>query len=674
MAGRVTHFINPADLAKVATLEDLLVFLRDHLDWPYDATLDDITFDETPESLELDESTPLPHTIRQLRLPANAQCPWGIFLFEFDRSSVPRSTIRRSLRALIRKKRASGNGAERARWNREDLLFICSHGSAADPAISFVHVARPRQEDAPPRLASFGWNRTSHNRTVADFSLPRLRWLEDTATPPDWRESLAQAFDKEALTKSFYTTLHDLYSGTLVPDLKRTLKDEERAKQAALLLINRLLFLYFIQRKGWFPKVAQASSLWPPSAIASRATQAGSLCYLTAKFLPHRDKPTHHSFYTDFLWPLFQALSLPRETPGRIDDVPFLNGGLFEPNASLQDADLKIANSSFIALFDQLLEPFNFTVTEDTPLDIDVAVDPEMLGKVFERLITNRHESGAYYTPRAIVSFMCREALKTHLKGSTGFQPVAFPFEETDQTQTNTGRVPLLPFRTRRNLPHWFREGATYFITFRLGDSVPAGVLRQWRAEQEEWLRVNPEPHTPAQLDEKEHLFSETREAFLNAGHGSCALKRDDVADIVEAALKHFDGDRYDLGDWVIMPNHIHLLVTPRDGNALSAILHSWKSFTANKINKLLGSTGTFWQDESYDHIVRSEAQLAHYQRYIGDNPAKAGVKGRTGFQPVAFPPDNRDHSNTGFQSAASPHDDGSNDSKNNTGRMPVLP
>jgi type I restriction-modification system DNA methylase subunit len=95
--------------------------------------------------------------------------------------------------------------------------------------------------------------------------------------------------------------------------------------------------------------------------------------------------------------------------------VPFLNGGLFDLEDDYDVREkVKIPNSAFAAVFD-LLDRYNFTVTESTPLDIEVAVDPEMLGKVFEELVTGRHETGSYYTPRTIVAFMCREALKHYL-------------------------------------------------------------------------------------------------------------------------------------------------------------------------------------------------------------------------------------------------------------------
>jgi REP element-mobilizing transposase RayT len=98
-------------------------------------------------------------------------------------------------------------------------------------------------------------------------------------------------------------------------------------------------------------------------------------------------------------------------------------------------------------------------------------------------------------------------------------------------------------------------------------------------------------------------------------------LAREETRLLVETALRHFDGVRYRLGEHVIMPNHVHALVMPLAPWTLSEILHTWKSYTAKQINRELGQTGPFWQKESFDHIVRSEAALTHFTRYIRDNP-----------------------------------------------------
>jgi len=179
---------------------------------------------------------------------------------------------------------------------------------------------------------------------------------------------------------------------------------------------------------------------------------------------------------------------------------------------------------------------------------------------------------------------------------------------------------------TQRNLPHWQQEGVTYFVTFRLADSLPYERLEALQQEREDWLKQHKEPKSDSARAEYHQLFSRRVQDWLDAGEGSCCLRDPAIAQIVTDALKHFEGDRYSLGKWVVMPNHVHVLVTPMNGCKLPEILHSWKSFSSNKINKYLNRKGQLWQHESYDHIVRSPEQLARIQQYITDNPKKAGI------------------------------------------------
>jgi adenine-specific DNA methylase/REP element-mobilizing transposase RayT len=181
--------------------------------------------------------------------------------------------------------------------------------------------------------------------------------------------------------------------------------------------------------------------------------------------------------------------------------------------------------------------------------------------------------------------------------------------------------------RHARHLPHWRQEGVTYFVTFRLADSMPQEKLSAWHSERETWLSENPEPHTTEQRRAYHERFTDKFHQWLDAGDGSCALQKPEVGRLVETALKHFDGQRYRLGDYVVMPNHVHVLLTPLGAHTLSDILHSWKSYTATQINRLLNKAGKFWQDESFDHIVRKPEHLQRYKEYIRANPAKAGLK-----------------------------------------------
>src|SRR6266513_3017586 len=180
---------------------------------------------------------------------------------------------------------------------------------------------------------------------------------------------------------------------------------------------------------------------------------------------------------------------------------------------------------------------------------------------------------------------------------------------------------------SRRHLPHWQQSGKTYFVTFRLSDSIPATKLSELEEERKVWLKANPQPWTDAQGRVYYERFSAKLDEWLDAGSGSCVLRDDRAAKIVADALQHFDGQRYDLGAWVVMPNHVHVIVTPREGHELGEVLHSWKSFTAHKINSLLDRSGALWQHESYDHIILNEQALFKVQEYIERNPEKARIK-----------------------------------------------
>lgn len=172
------------------------------------------------------------------------------------------------------------------------------------------------------------------------------------------------------------------------------------------------------------------------------------------------------------------------------------------------------------------------------------------------------------------------------------------------------------------NLPHWRQEGRTYFVTFRTADSLPQTLLQAWQKERQEWLRRNPEPHGFEQKQEYWKLFPERMQKWLDEGFGECLLAQPELRQIVENALMHFDGERYRLHSWVVMPNHVHLVVTPFGKHELSDILHSWKSFTAKRINARIGRSGPFWQKESFDHIVRSPEALVRIDAYIYSNPS----------------------------------------------------
>jgi len=114
---------------------------------------------------------------------------------------------------------------------------------------------------------------------------------------------------------------------------------------------------------------------------------------------------------------------------------------------------------------------------------------------------------------------------------------------------------------------------------------------------------------------------------WLDAGMGACHMRRSDVRSQIELCILQFDGKRYDIDAFVLMPNHVHVVIKPALGYDLSTLLQGIKGVSASRCNKLLGHKSTFWMDESYDHIVRDVKELAVFRNYIAGNPAKAGLK-----------------------------------------------
>ena len=167
----------------------------------------------------------------------------------------------------------------------------------------------------------------------------------------------------------------------------------------------------------------------------------------------------------------------------------------------------------------------------------------------------------------------------------------------------------------RSHLPHFEAGEVPQHICIRLADSLPQAVLARWRSE----LANLPVARHAAEMRER-------TEAALDQGHGACWLRHPQVASVVQETLLRFDNARYLLHAWVIMPNHVHALMTVLGGSYLSTILHSWKSYTAKVANRSLGRKGTFWQADYFDRVMRDEVHYAATVDYIHWNPVKAGL------------------------------------------------
>ncbi|MFO0866871.1 MAG: transposase [Gemmataceae bacterium] len=190
-----------------------------------------------------------------------------------------------------------------------------------------------------------------------------------------------------------------------------------------------------------------------------------------------------------------------------------------------------------------------------------------------------------------------------------------------------------------RKLPLWSQAGAMCFLTWRAIDSIPANVLSRWHAERDEWLRSHAiDSSSPFWRRDFEQLPQPVRAEFsrkfstawhdhLDTGHGACVLRRPEIAKIVRDSLLYGDGKLYDLDAFVVMPNHVHILAAFVDEQGMLDQCKSWKYFTSVKINRILGQTCRFWQQDGFDHLVRSMEHLEAFRRYIRANPDKAMLR-----------------------------------------------
>ncbi len=188
-------------------------------------------------------------------------------------------------------------------------------------------------------------------------------------------------------------------------------------------------------------------------------------------------------------------------------------------------------------------------------------------------------------------------------------------------------------FHSRGVLPHLKREGGTYFVTFRQAGTLPKEVLVRFKQERDAILAQAEAAKRPLTWHEQEELFhwySHRVDKHLDAGHGTCYLRDPALADLVAGAIRFFEGQRYELRAWLVMPNHAHIVVWPMPGHVLSDVLHSWKSFTSHEINnRLPKKVSPFWQNESYEHLIRNDEDLHRCCHYTLMNPVNAALRAR---------------------------------------------
>jgi 1-hydroxy-2-methyl-2-(E)-butenyl 4-diphosphate synthase len=271
-----------------------------------------------------------------------------------------------------------------------------------------------------------------------------------------------------------------------------------------------------------------------------------------------------------------------------------------------EDGRIKSAIGIGSLLADGIGDTIRVSLTEDSVHEIPVA-----------RALVEPYNRGWVVSPQAVEG-ASRPSLQ---QDAESIHPDWDQLEERDSTF----------------LPHWRIPGATYAVTFRLADSLPESALADYHRRKdiltERLQELSSQRGSRSSLQALVALRSEIagfQETFLDAAlnqcHGDCHLKNPEIAGLVEGVLRHFDGDRYTLFAWSVMPNHVHVVLRPKGKHKLEDIVQTWKSFSAKKANELLDRSGAFWQAEYYDHLVRDADDFRHQMRYVLENPSKGYV------------------------------------------------
>jgi len=300
------------------------------------------------------------------------------------------------------------------------------------------HIVSPRFDPETPHkflIRRYVVGPYERLRTAAERL--RLTYAIDEDSTARIKEKHDDAFNVEAVTKEFFETYKEVLNAVKNDLAKQRKADEQTAHAFTQQLLNRLMFLYFVQKKGWLNK--------DPRFIKNLWIRYEQFHSVNDNFYEAWIEPLF--FYAFNKKPLASSYDLPKELAEIYGKMPFLNGGLFTRN-ELDDIGFKVKDSHIQKIIDGLLERFNFTIREDLPFDVEVAVDPEMLGKVYESLVfeEERGKSGIFYTPRIEVDFMCRQAIIEYLVETTGIPyetVISFVWAEPTAETPKVGREEL---------------------------------------------------------------------------------------------------------------------------------------------------------------------------------------------------------------------------------------
>lgn len=391
--------ITPQRLQAIQTDAQLLEFLHAELGWQLEGE-PGVDFYEEPELVQ--DLKGAKARVRSV-VPESIEDEWLILLVEFDERYYRRDL--RSLLSAVRRHQRLTNRFE----GRSKTLFMVTmpKPKGLGPGYGDIQFVRfTEAKKGTPELRSFGWRYTFAGRTVCETNLKALYWTEKS----HWED----AWSVEALTERFYDEFERVFYA-FKSQITSIETDAERKQAYCQLWFNRLLLLAFVERRGWLVtpegRTDYLRALWQRHKAIGSYTDLGvapnripnSFAGLLGRVFTYLDADTESR---TMLWDDSKILGT----------VPYLNGGLFHVD-EVERHGYQVPDSAFEEILgdDGLFVRFNFTVTESSPLDQVVAIDPEMLGRVFERLVNDRHQEGKYYTPRTVVSFMVDESIKAYL-------------------------------------------------------------------------------------------------------------------------------------------------------------------------------------------------------------------------------------------------------------------
>jgi hypothetical protein len=381
--------------------------LRDTLNWPIEIDdLEEFDFDDLGydwnselETMGLRSDEGIQELFQIAKFPG---WPLGMFVVRFGSNSIftkgrgMTTPLRNLLRNLVEKVRPT---ASHQTWSQDQLLFMCHYDHTHYEFARFTNMG----EKTLPKLQSFGWGPNDGDaiHTLCTENLPYLKY-DQSISQEDNFQNITKAFDVQKVSSKFYSDYKSSFANFKSELLEHAdYDDNDEIHRYVQLVFNRFLFLRFIEKKGWL-----------------RFGHDGNfLRNLYDSFID-----SGKAFYKDGFLPMaLEGLVEPGKQKSEIyGEVELIGGGLFE--TSIFDSKFSnLPNEMFSPIIGEngLLYRYNFTIQESTPLDVQVAIDPEMIGTMFEELVTDRDGKGAFYTPRVVVSYMCKESIKSTLQDKT---------------------------------------------------------------------------------------------------------------------------------------------------------------------------------------------------------------------------------------------------------------